>query len=62
VTPLVVSNVILDPATQLKFAYTVSGGQDGVEYTVQFTTTTQVQTSTVEEIFSINILVEDSFP
>jgi Concanavalin A-like lectin/glucanases superfamily len=62
VTPLVVTDVIVDPQTQLKFAYTVSGGQDGVEYTIQFTTITQVQTSTVEEIFSINVLVEDSFP
>ena len=62
VTPLVVTEVIIDPQTQLKFAYTVSGGQDGVEYTIQFTTTTQVQTSTVEEIFSINVLVENSFP
>ena len=62
VTPLVVTELIIDPVTQLKFAYTVSGGQNGVEYTVQFRTTTQIQTSNVEEIFSINILVEDSFP
>lgn len=62
VTPLVVTDIIIDPVTQAKFAYTVSGGQDGVEYTVQFTTTTSVQTSTVEEIFSINILIENSFP
>ena len=62
VTPLVVTGLIIDPVTQLKFAYTVSGGQAGVEYTVQFTTTTQIQTSNVEEIFSINILVENSFP
>ncbi len=61
VTPLVVANLLLDPSG-LKFAYSVSGGQNGVEYTVQFTTTTQIQTSVVEEIFSINILVEDSFP
>lgn len=61
VTPLVVSNLLLDPSG-LKFAYSVSGGQNGVEYTVQFTTTTQIQTSVVEEIFSINILVEDQFP
>ena len=61
VTPLVITNLLLDPSG-LKFAYSTSGGQNGVEYTVQFTTTTQIQTSTVEEIFSINILVEDSFP
>lgn len=61
VTPLVVSNLLLDPSGT-KFAYSVSGGQNGVEYTVQFVTTTQIQTSNIEEIFSINILVEDSFP
>jgi hypothetical protein len=61
VTPLVVTDIIVDP-DGLKFAYTVSGGQDGIEYTVQFQTVTQVQTSTVEEIFSINFLIEDSFP
>ena len=62
VTPLVVSNVIIDPVTQLKFGFTVSGGQNGIEYTVQFTTTTNIQTQTLEEIFSINILIEDTFP
>lgn len=62
VTPLVVTNVVIDPVTQLKFGYSVSGGQNGIEYTVQFTTTTNIQTETLEEIFSINILVEDSFP
>ncbi len=61
VTPLVVSGLIIDPAGA-KFAYTVSGGEDGIEYTVQFETTTQIQSSNVEEIFSINILIEDSFP
>lgn len=61
VTPLVVSNIVIDPLGQ-KFAYTVSGGQDGVEYTIQFETTTTLQASNVEEIFSINILIEDSFP
>ena len=62
VTPLVITDLIIDPATGIKFAYTASGGQDGIEYTVQFTTTTQIQTSTVEEVFSINILIEDMFP
>ncbi len=62
VTPLVITNVIIDPVTQLKFGYTVSGGQNGIEYTVQFTTTTSIQTETLEEIFSINIMIEDSFP
>lgn len=62
VTPLVVTNVIIDPVTQLKFGYTVEGGQDGIEYTVQFTTTTNIQTETLEEIFSINIMIEDMFP
>ena len=62
VTPLVVSNVIIDPVTNLKFGYSVSGGQNGVEYTVQFTCTTNVQGVTLEEIFSINIMIEDSFP
>ncbi len=61
VIPLVVSNLLLDPSG-LKFAYNVSGGQDGIEYEVQFTTMTQIQTSTVEEIFSIRILVQDQFP
>jgi hypothetical protein len=62
VTPLVISNVVIDPVTQLIFGYTVSGGQDGIEYTVQFTTITNVQQETLEEIFSINFMVEDSFP
>lgn len=62
VTPLVISTVVIDPLTKAKFAYSGSGGQDGTEYTVQFTTVTQIQTSAVTEIFSINILVEDSFP
>ncbi len=62
VTPLVIANVIIDPVTQLKFGYTVSGGQNVIEYTVQFTTTTNIQTETLEEIFSINIMIEDSFP
>ena len=62
VIPLVVTDLIIDPVTQLKFGYTVSGGQNGIEYTVQFTTTTNIQTETLEEIFSINVLVEDSFP
>jgi hypothetical protein len=61
VTPLVITNLLLDPSGT-KFAYNVSGGQDGIEYEVQFTTTTQIQTSTVEEIFSIRILVQDQFP
>jgi hypothetical protein len=54
--------VVIDPVTQLIFGYTVSGGQDGIEYTVQFTTITNVQQETLEEIFSINFMVEDSFP
>jgi Concanavalin A-like lectin/glucanases superfamily/PASTA domain len=62
VTPLVVTDVIIDPVTQLKAGYTVSGGQDGIEYTVQFTTTTSIQTQTLEEIFSINFMIEDMFP
>ena len=62
VTPLVITNVVIDPVTQLKFAYSVSGGQTGIEYTVQFTTTTSIQTATLEEIFSINIMIEDMFP
>ena len=62
VTPLVLSNVIIDPVTNLKFGYSVSGGQNGVEYTVQFTCTTSIQTQTLEEIFSINIMIEDMFP
>jgi hypothetical protein len=62
VTPLVVTNVVIDPVTQLMFAYSVSGGQNGIEYTIQFTATTSIQTATLEEIFSINIMVEDSFP
>jgi len=62
VTPLVVSNLVIDPVTNLIFGYTVSGGQNGIEYTIQFETTTNIQTTMLEEIFSINILVEDSFP
>jgi Concanavalin A-like lectin/glucanases superfamily len=62
VTPLVVSDLIIDPVTQLKFGYTVQGGQDGIEYTVQFATTTNIQSQTLEEIFSINIMIEDMFP
>ncbi len=62
VTPLVITNVIIDPVTKLKFGYTVSGGQDGIEYTVQFTCITNVQGQTLEEIFSINFMVEDMFP
>ena len=62
VTPLVITDLVIDPVTQLKFGYTVSGGQNGIEYTVQFTTTTNIQTETLEEIFSINIMIEDSFP
>ncbi len=62
VTPLVITNVVIDPVTQLKFAYSVSGGQNGIEYTVQFTTTTSIQTATLEEIFSVNIMIEDAFP
>lgn len=61
VTPVVVTNVVIDPAG-LKFAYTLTGGQNGIEYTVQFRTTTTLQTSNVEEIFSINFLIEDGFP
>jgi len=61
VTPLVVTGIIIDP-NGLKFAYTVSGGQDGIEYTVKFTTTTQIQTQDTEAIFSINVLIEDQFP
>lgn len=61
VTPLVVATVVIDPLGQ-KFAYTVSGGQDGIEYTVQFHTTTTLQASNVEEIYSINVLIEDQFP
>jgi hypothetical protein len=62
VTPLVVSGVVIDPITQLKFGFTVSGGQNGIEYTVQFTCKTNIQSQTLEEIFSINFMVEDSFP
>jgi hypothetical protein len=62
VTPLVITNVVIDAVTNLKFAFTVSGGQDGIEYTIQFTCKTNIQSQTLEEIFSINILVEDSFP
>ncbi len=62
VTPLVITNVVIDPVTQLIFAYIVSGGQNGIEYTVQFTTTTSIQTATLEEIFSVNIMIEDAFP
>ncbi len=62
VTPLVITDVVIDPVTQLIFGYTASGGQNGIEYTVQFTTTTNIQTETLEEIFSINFLVEDMFP
>jgi hypothetical protein len=62
VTPLVITDIIIDPVTKAKFGYTVSGGQDGIEYTIQFETSTTIQTSTIEEIFSINVLIEDSFP
>jgi hypothetical protein len=62
VTPLVVTNLVIDPVTNLKFGYSVSGGQNGVEYTVQFTCTTSVQGVTLEEIFAINIMIEDMFP
>ena len=62
VTPLVVDNILIDPVTNLKVGYTVSGGQNGIEYTVQFATTTNIQAQTLEEIFSINILIEDMFP
>lgn len=62
VTPLVVTNLVIDPVTQLKFGYTVSGGQDGIEYTIQFMTTTNIQEQTLEEIFSINFRVENMFP
>jgi hypothetical protein len=62
VTPLVISNVIIDPVTNLKFAFTASGGQNGIEYTVQFTCKTNIQSQTLEEIFSINVMVEDMFP
>ena len=51
VTPLVVTNVMIDPVTQLKFGLLVSGGQNGIEYTVQFTTTTNIQTTDARRDF-----------
>jgi Concanavalin A-like lectin/glucanases superfamily/PASTA domain len=62
ITPLVVSGILIDPVTGLKFAYMVSGGQDGIEYTVQFTCVTNIQGVALEEVFSINFMVEDAFP
>lgn len=60
-TPLVVSNIVVDPLGQ-KFGYNVTGGIDGIQYIIQFTVTTQLQTRTDEEIFQIAVLVEDQFP
>lgn len=61
--PLVVTNVIVDPATQQKFAYDVSGGVDGTEYNVQFDVTfNTLQNTTEEAIFFIALFSEEQFP
>jgi len=49
-TPLVVSGVVIDP-DGTEFAYFVSGGENGVSYSVEFTLTTngsQTKQDTVE--------------
>lgn len=42
-TPLVCDPIAIDPAGK-KFAYFITGGEDGQTYTVTFLTTTQQQT------------------
>lgn len=41
-TPLTVSSIVIDPAGK-KFAYFVTGGEDGNTYEIKFTVTTQAQ-------------------
>ena len=61
--PLVVTNLLIDPATQQKMAYTVSGGVDGTEYSVTFTATFNTGNVLFETvIFDVNLLVEAQFP
>lgn len=48
-TPLVVGNVVIDSGGK-KFAYRVSGGEDGISYsvTMKVTTTSQVKNDDVD--------------
>ena len=61
--PLVVTNVLIDPATGQRFSYTVSGGVDGIEYVVQFEVTfNTLQDTTETAIFTIALFEEAQFP
>lgn len=63
VPALQITQLLIDPSTQQKFAYYVTGGVDGTEYTVTFTVTLstgQVVQETV--IFNINVYIESQFP
>ena len=61
--PLVVSNLLVDPATGQKLSYTVSGGVDGVEYLIPFTVTFNTGQVQVEQVvFMIAVFEESQYP